>query len=836
MGVVTWGTARIPGSYKVQPFMRPQQAPPVRTNPETTRVDRIGTRQLKITTLDGGLGVRHGSEASKDIQRIKSSEGNWSHIFGNLTLPPVLTAQANLVALDISGYRDANRAIHALNTTMGQSKQRLHLFVGTKHLRTTSDSNPALADSSMSLTDKVTGVFEGKFNSARGLAICTDGTTNDISVCTDPTASPPTLATLIALSGGDWPGGGWFMPNLGPGYNFFYGKIGGTSGLWFLETDEALATAPRPLVLDETKDVEGSIASVTASAVDLSLVGVDNTVGTVFLEGTGGSWNSNNNAFSAASLTSGRVYFGNGNFSAIPIGARILGYSIVVAHQEEAGTNDIFPIEVVVRAGGQVSVSFADGAELGTSGTDTYGGNSITGGIDLVGNDLVELIVQLRYGTNAAPGAAGDASGSDVDVTVTYRELGTQASIPLGGKVIGVDPLNANVVYIRAPEFQDDTTGINVPRILWKVTCMYDEASARPTCKIEKVATTLSNVEAACFAMGGIIVAGDSSSGTGKACKRITPDGEVFDMLFGLGQGYTENWGIVGLQGADKVFVADVVLEDATVVQSWVCVDGKWSPISKRQTITSLPLAYAEAWPVDLNQRYRYRIYPQTTNLSVNYQFQPRNLLLDPLVSNTSIVKENGPLATVLPALDALGPEEALKVLLTAWFLGRDVSSTNTVRLRYSTDDGSSFTTWTTFTSFGSKSALSTPVLERTTVFELALDHSAGGTGTPNGLTFLIEGYSTWKALRGWRVFFNPEDEAFKAVYRPAGVEKLWDTLATLQEAGPAQLFKGGNGISKLAAWTDFHSSYLPGADVTHDAQPLMDEEEHYLQFEEVTQ
>lgn len=861
MGLVIYGTERIPGVTHIDVTHRQQQSPPVRTAPETTRNDRQGVRQLKLASLDQGLGVRRGSEASKDIQRTRYNDGPWQHIFGNLTLPPVSTAQT-ISSFTTSGSRAANLRIHQVNSTIGQSKPRPYFFHKTKMFRTVSDSNPALEDSTLALTNNVTGAFECKLNGTRGILVLTDGDTDDAQFITDPTTTPPTRSTAFAYTSGDWVGGGFYLPNLGPGCVILYGKIGGVTGLFWLPTDEALLTAPKQLILASTKDIPNPDNAIQDTGFKFASRGFE-----AFNEG-GTAWGSskwsnvnnitaNDNTYAttpdAEGSTNAAQLCGLFTDFAIPIAATSTGRTFRYRRFEgDASLNAITKSIRLFRGVGAVfdgsdipqftiDLEGVDPADMDTAEWATSeeaiedGGSTDRWGVDFTPAQInagIGVALQMDQAS-----VAFHASVDSMELKEHYRPFGVQASIPLGGDVVGIDPLDAMAGYIRAPEFQDETGAINVPRILWKLTFEFNSDHQAPLVELTKVSTLLSYVEGACFAQGGICATGDNSSGLGKAIKRIEGT-ENFDLGFGAGQGYTENWGVVNLHGADRALVADVALEDASIAQGWIGVDGRWSPLQSRQSISAMPIAYAEAATVDPTQRYRYRFVPSGSDTVVLRQYQPRNLLLDPLVHNTAVVKQDGVLVAQTPELDALGPEEAIKCLLNAWFLGRDVSSTNTVRLRYSTDGGSSFTTWTTFTSFASKSTLSTPVLFRTLILEIGLDHTAGSAATPNGLPLLVEGVAVWQSLRRWRVFINPEEPAFKEKYRGAGgIEKLWSNLAAIEALSPVNTFKPGNGVSEPAVWAGMNSAYDAQPDpTTGRGNTAASPDGHYIDFEEVTQ
>jgi hypothetical protein len=184
-----------------------------------------------------------------------------------------------------------------------------------------------------------------------------------------------------------------------------------------------------------------------------------------------------------------------------------------------------------------------------------------------------------------------------------------------------------------------------------------------------------------------------------------------------------------------------------------------------------------------------------------------------------------------------MGPEEAVKSLLTAWYLGTQISSTSTVRLRYSIDEGANWTTWATFTTAYSKSTLATPVLFRSLMLEIALAHTAGSTNTPNGLPILIEGVAVWPSLRHWRAFLNPADREFVEKYGTGGIEKLWTNLTTLEATNPVNTLKPGQAVSKLATWAGLHTAYDASLDpATVNAAALPSDGQNYLDFIEVLQ
>ncbi len=828
MNVVEFGGRIIPVKSVAENF-RDQTPPAIRQGP-SARSDRQGVRGYKIQSLHKGLGVLRGSELNDNL-RYRSSQGLWAHQPFGLFLPPVLTSQAALAAVDISGFRAANKRMHALNSTLGQSKLRFYLGVGKKFYRTTSDSNAALADSSLSLTDNITGMFEGKMNNTRYIFLTTDGDTDDCVAISDPTATGPTNTKAFAYTAGDWVGGGASLPNSGPGWNLWYGKIGGTTGLFYTLHSDAALTAPKPLVLTDTKDnINTSNATQNTGAVSPAEYASAGAMDGFSFSSTpwtdGANIGASDNTYAQCVVGAGEgemIVSYNYGFD-IPIGSSIVGVKVEVEKKESAAADDVYDIAAALTRGAQMTLLNSGDVIVSVIpvGTDkqsstewptadaytTYGGATDTWATALT----PEIINSTAFGFGIAPegrGVGGTAYIDHIRMTVYHRPPGTQAKIPLGGYVLGGDPLDPNVVYIVAPEFQDETTTVNVPRIVWRVETMWQPDQQRPTVTLSKVPTSMVHVESACFSLGGLVVSGDTKSGVGKKIRLIRPDGTGTDLGFNsTGQGYTEEWGVVNVWGADRILICDVALESATVVQTWLHFDGSWHPVSPRETITSLPLAYSRS-DIGVELLQRYRLYPTTTNTTATRTFHPRSFLLDPLANNTTEVKADGVMTITLPEMDLLGPEESEKVMLTLWCLSRDVSASNTIRIRYSTDGGSTYTTATTFTSFGSKYTLTVPVAFRTVIIEIGLNHTASSAGTPNGLPILIEGAVRWTPQRQWTCDLEPDSPDFLDRF-PGGIEDLWDTLAAMNTTEDLKIANG----SAKAIWNGYKSIYVPPSSI----------------------
>src|SRR3990167_1259382 len=266
MGIVKYSTVEIPAVESVEMTFLQQDPPPVRQG-YSNRADRQGVRQHWIASKHKGMGAITGSELSQDdLLRYRYNAGLWVHRQGGCTLPPVVTTQASLVATDISGTRALNLRAFQVNSTLGQSKLRPYIGFNVNVLRSTSDSNPAMADSGYAFTNGITGMFESRVNNTRYLIVCTGGTTDDVFGFADPTLSPPARTEILSVITDDHIGGESF-PGIGSGHNVWFGRINGVQGFFETKFSDALLTTPRALVSATNAHVPNPAnASVTLAA------------------------------------------------------------------------------------------------------------------------------------------------------------------------------------------------------------------------------------------------------------------------------------------------------------------------------------------------------------------------------------------------------------------------------------------------------------------------------------------------------------------------------------------------------------------------------------------
>jgi hypothetical protein len=298
------------------------------------------------------------------------------------------------------------------------------------------------------------------------------------------------------------------------------------------------------------------------------------------------------------------------------------------------------------------------------------------------------------------------------------------------------------------------------------VDLVYDVGGDRINATLSNPHTGLSHVEAVCYYSGGIAVAGDTSSGVGKSVKLVDANGIVRDLGFLGGDGYATAVGVVNMFSAGRVLICEVATEAGTETQWWYYFDGTWhasSPLqTKSSTISAIPLGWAEN-PININQQFRYRFFPRSSAFACARTFQPRNIFEDPIVNNTTQVKQDGPLFLYTPDL-VVGPEEANKTFLQLHMLSRLVSATGgsygTVTIDVDTAGDTTFATPDITKAFSTGlSGSSAPDVYniptsgevfRTAMVKISLTNAASTAKTPNGLPFLFTMVHDWPVLSEW--------------------------------------------------------------------------------------
>lgn len=876
MPSVAWGAKEIPGVIRVSSAKNNQNPTPFRTS-ETRRGDRQGVRSIVIDTLEGGLGVQYGSETAH-LSRYASSGGLWAHQSGKLTLPPIVQSQNNLITADFSGHGDANNRPTMSETTLGQSKPRLYASNGVYMFRTTSDTDHSLTNVA-TLTDEITFIGNIVANSTDYQIICTDGTTNDIQVNSDPsqTTWSTGLAEFLALSSGDRIDWVWSSKDLGNGFNIFSGKIGSLQGIFYTKHSDALGTTPSMVVDTETAtqpNANNAVVSVTKQAGFAYNNGSAGTVGWTTSELANITASDDTRVTLTANLAGGSstltYYLVTGGYRFnLPSGSLLTGitYSPEVSETASPGaifwgtstTGGVGGLWPVLAGSIQTTFSFnPQSTVLGnTDSTDTVGSSTqMPMQIDVDDVNDVGFGMAMQFIHEAADADASDARVDAAPITVSYRPSGTQVWAALGSELVGENPVVKNSIIVLEP-VDDDATSQSVPRQLVVYTFDYASVGDRPTVTKEVVDTGLVYNKKACIGGGSLFVAGGSASGAATTIHEVDLVRRTFvtlsDVRSGLptadstvnsppnannefftpGQGLTENWRIYDLWHTGDSLGMTLCNVDEDTIQDFVVNhrNGSLHAFSPPTTVNSAPLTPKGQTIVGSELQRRYWFVPDsTTALDVYRQYTPNDIHLDVFSALSGEDKQDGPLTITLPELvDAFGDLPSSKQILAAYCYSRNISATSTVKLEYSTDGGTNWTTWDTFTSFGDSNTLTTPVSFSTLTLRITLDRGATATDTPNGLPIVIVGISEWARSRTFTVELdlNLYGGDFYNKY-PGGIDELWDTLNSL---GPANTLETGS-ESARCTWRDYRMGYKPheiGTDPQHDNQGT-----YVLVFDEV--
>lgn len=825
-----------------------------------SRNDRLDVRSFAIESLHAGLGVHVGTGAETDAYRYKESQGLWAHQLNKLVMPPALTANSALAAVNASGYRDANKGVVTARSSLGGSTPLNYYGVGPYLIREDTSGVTSIAHT---FTDNITWIGEVTAASTRYFGVTTDGTTNDAVVTTDPTAVSISFSTWFTYASGDRIDWFWSMREVGNGFTVMAGKLGSRTGFFYLAHSAALATAPTSGVGTATRDTEGDldVASVTAVPATIVQVGVDGGVGNHRWEDAASARDANAADVAAAdgsayANANGSVAVGDVStilrglgfdFSTIwdAPSNLIKGIEYKPTIKEGLSTYNIYDWAVNVYTLAQQSYSPNLGLiEAGGSANEwpgamtqrTYGGPTMLHGRTWTPDDL--RVLQVDHSVEFTAVASASAQIDHMPVTVYYQQPGTQQAFGLGSELIGHDPVVAGRLWVIEPE-GDDATGRVIPRRLVRVDVDYDPGGMRPSFEV----TPQSNLPCFPYVLSGAIgeqalfLALGNNKDLAKHFIRIPFNNLVpEDVEWSRDQGFTEDWGINALYAIGNDCILQCATVGATVMQDMIYESHSDAVhfYGPRHTITALPLRMKGQGRTSAASRRRHGFYTvSTTHLASIAQYTPDTPHLDPFATLSAVTKQDGPLHITMAELPIMGPPEGRNALLTARCGSRQVSATKTIALYYSLDGGSSFTLWTTFTAYGGTSTLSPAVSASTVVLRIELDNPAASADTPGGLPLYVFGDSDFNPRRRYTVVL---DEVWLHSERggAGGVEELWDTLSALTpHLQDVTLDNASQGKFK---WNRFRSGLIPGETtsrpVATNANPA--EQSHVLVFDEV--
>lgn len=772
-----WGSIGIPYTRAWLSFDK-QLPNALRTGSEVDRSSMEGLMKAEVASLSGGL------QTSPRIQNWQTSldklyynQGLQHQVPGVLCHPYALTTQATLIAANFSGYRAANKAVHGFNTNKGQSKLRFVAAVGPYILTTTSDSDPTLKVVYTG-TNNIMSVGEIVLNNVRYPAFGTDGQTQDTFGIASINADPVVWTELITHAAGDVCNAMADLSLAGLSYNGFYGRFT-NDGLFYAPHDSAIPIASASLlrmIKTSTRAVYGSLATAVTAASVPTGAGRDTTVGDE-------QWTDQGNIFSdnAATAkitwggdnrTSGRIA-GYGFFtesdippSAVPVGIVVnVDWVRTGANGDKAKELEIY----LTVNGAAVGFNKSTGAAI-PNGVIAYGSTSDLWGYAWARQALMSLGVQVRVEyPDTAPYPTTEIDY--ISVTVTYRLPGAPIDLPVGGRNVGLLPTDPSRWALLVPE-ADELTTVVMPRKLVYVDIEYDAAGRRVTGEVSYPNTMgLTHVEGASNGLGGTVVWGDNSSGIATSLRLIRGDGEPIDLRFPASYN-GKACGIVSASCQGRFIRLEVAFGDATDTQLWYYFDSRYYASnliqSKSNAIASLPLAFVGE-PLGSELRRWHRFFPvSTTHLAAARCFVARDLLADPLVTNTGEAKFAGVLYADSPKMNLFGPTEANKTLNVIQYQGDQISTLaaatyGTVRYLVVTDGDRAFASaevdtgalTDAFKTYNIPSAGVAIGPDKTVIIRYQLDNTGISTKTPNALPVLFTGMASWPVSRTWNLLVD---------------------------------------------------------------------------------
>ena len=821
-----WGTLGFQG-WTFPISLTSQIVPGLRVGPEVTREGREGIVSFRVDDLSGGmLNTASIMSWARDKNRVYFNEGLYHHIPGILTLPYKLTSQATLKALDVSGYRAANLRVHAITSSLGATGQRWYAFIGPNLYLATSLTDPTLivpvtADN---ITENVTAVARLQLNSVNYLSYAA-GTTDDLQGTADPTADSITWVKLVTLTGTPYINAMAAFPHLGPGVCIFIGNPAGTAGVYYGKFTDAVPLTLKPVVLRETKDTEGSLATTTTSAEAAGFGAQDFETGVGDMrwtnpENVAGSddaravWN-----MAAITDVSNYLIASGFDFTAVPIGALVTGISVGVecSNSSAAPGKYLGVVELLVN-GAKVGLNRGNDTlmDQSTDATITYGGSTDRWGTQLTGADIQQLGVRLQAFVEAAGSAATDARVDNVTVTVTYRMPGVSPTPASGGYTCGVLPSNPSRLPVIEPE-RDDLTAITVPRRLKFYDFSWDTAGDRPLVDVSFPHTGLVYAGVMKPFQGGLAVAGGSNSTVWNIIKLIDANDQTRDLGFPAAHG-ANALTITGLESQGNVLLIDTAYTDGSEAQRWLYYNGRlyasFVQQDKSSAISTEPILWAES-SLNTQQNFAYRFYPvSTTHIAGAREFVPPDLFSDPRLTNTSQVKQDGPLYAQLVELD-VGPEEADKAIMALQMQSRQIDNNTaygSARILIDTGGDRAISAAEVDETFNAASEILVDrnivttndpgIAFKSQIIRIILDHEAASAETPNGLPFLELMTMQWPFLERFAI----DLATYGQVLDPLSIFKACQTL---KASKVAQRFRGG-GYDCPAVLDDVQFAWAP--------------------------
>lgn len=825
---VTWGsgTSAVVFNAAQIPTSLTQQQLPILDN---ERQGRTGVIPLLIDDLTGGFKATDEIVSWLDSRNTYwKNEGLITHIPGVLCLPYANTTDASLISTDASGFRAANKRMHAaMFNGIWVGAVDSHLILSTS----VSDETLKIPATSDAVSDKVTAVGVIVANSTRYFAIA-GSTTDDIKGTADPTQDTVSWTEIVTLSDTPYINAIQYMPTLGPGVNVVIGRPSTAKGAghFFFKASDSLPATLTEVVLSETASIEGDLATTTVSEKDFTYVtATPGTAEDVWT--TPGNALASDNSYANWTVTmtaaldySDPLIFHAPDLSAVPLAAKIVAIQVdVEAHEENSADNVFWAIVRLLIKGTAVGINHSDSTELTTSdGTYKSFGDTTSDAwqADLTGDDVQYLSFSMQL---VCTGTSGTAV-TDVDharVSVVYRMPGETVQVALGGFSIGPPPTRPERIVCVEP-VSDDLTGVTEDRRLVFYDYAWDPAGDRVLLSdVTYPAVGLPYVGVAAHFQGGVAVACGSNSTVWDIVKFVSATGDVVDLDFpATHAGNTLTITQMHAQGA--YLMVDTAYTSGAEAQRWVYYDGKWHASfvlqSKGNSIATEPILWAET-TVNSRVNYGYRFFPvSTTALAGAEEFVQPDLSKVPWLAHSSEVRQNGPLYVQLNEMDG-GPAEANKSILAVTPQTRridDDTSYGSVKVDIDTGGDRSISAAEVSKTFNTAadpfsddnvfSSGDPAVSYDSLIVRLTLDHEASSAETPNGIPILLTLAQQWPHLETMTFMLTPE--------QPSDLINIRNQLVSLSNTKSVQRLLAG-GLDIPATLEDFEISYRATLGVT---------------------
>lgn len=797
----------------------------LRTGFEGQRQDVVGSVTAKFEDFSGGGLVSSSRVHSwlSDLNKYAYNEGLQTHIEGGLYLPYELTTQQSITdGADISGARAANLRAHGFEVTLGQSKRRAGFAHGKRVFVTTSDSDASMKEitGATAITDNILCAKEITVGGTRVLAFGSAGQTDGCWYITDITADPIATTNKVFT----YPNSNdrvWAIEHLPQyGYVVFYGIYNNEGPGWFgFKDSDTAPVTPKRLQRTLDRDIANPSNTVTSDTRAPSVWAEDATGAT---NSVSGNWdNKSNTAADDANYSTSTEGLGTGSTNAlvsqgfghkVPTGSIITGRAFAVKLKEGNASDNAF----IDGTSGSGIFTYYNGSRIGdtlstaTEISTTEG--TITGGSDGdLGNYLTgytaAMVNDISYGCGVQVNIKGAIAGNAVSInyitsTIYYIPPGTSVDLPSGGWSRGKLPSNTDVIPLVLPQTSEATT-VNQPRSLWYSTFSYHTDGDRLTVEVTPVTTNMNHIETYAEFLDGVLVAGDSKSGVGKALRFINSAGDIRNLSLPTTHG-SNAWGVVSIHPFGEAAILDMAYESGAEAQWMYWIDSTFHNSfvlqSKEATIAATPIGWTTTI-LGSELQNLYRVFPASTNTDISRVFVPRNIFDDPILANTSQTKHDGPLDLRTVELD-LGAEEMNKVITGLSFIGRQISATNstygTVEIQMEIGGDTSFASAAVDTGALAASLLASSSGEykvpssgkgfRSAMLQWTLDNArSSSTKTPNGLAALIQ--MTAEPMPTDRYTFTLDGEA--AAQKVGGWTNLLALMDTLTNTSIGGTQKG---------------------------------------------